>query len=237
MLTNHRRATWYSLALLAACVVSLAAVGRHLPALAPETSLPFIGHVDSAVYRSMDDFRVTPLTWLFRFLNVVGGGIVTIPLRAVVSIYLLLRRWWRKATAFMLTWLVSEIALTVLKAYFHRGRPKQPLVSVSGYSFPSGHAVAGAALAVALVLAFFPAGERRRWEWAAAGFAFVMGFSRVYLNAHWFSDVVAGVLLGSGIAIGAAVLVTDVRDVVLRRRGVSIAEQIAEDPEAAKPPV
>jgi membrane-associated phospholipid phosphatase len=237
MLTNHRRALWYSLALLAACVMSLAAVGRHPPALAPETTLPFIGHFDSALYRWMDDIRVTPLTWLFRFLNVVGGGIVTIPLRAVVSIYLLLRRWWRKATAFMLTWLVSEIALSVLKAFFHRGRPMQPLVSVSGYSFPSGHAVAGAALAVALVLAFFPAGERRRWEWAAAGFAFVMGFSRVYLNAHWFSDVVAGVLLGSGIAIGAAVLVTEIRDVVLRRRGVTLAEQIAEDPEAAKPPV
>jgi undecaprenyl-diphosphatase len=97
--------------------------------------------------------------------------------------------------------------------------------------------VAGAAVAVALVLAFFPAGERRKWEWAAAGFAFVMGFSRVYLNAHWFSDVVAGVLLGSGIAIGAAVLVTEIRDVALRRQGVSLAEQIAEDPEAAQPPV
>jgi membrane-associated phospholipid phosphatase len=237
MLTNHRRALWYALALLVACVFSLIAVGRHPPNLAPVTTVPFIGHVDLAVSHAMDDIRVGPLTLLFRFLNVAGGGLVTIPLRVVVSVYLLARRWWRKAVAFLLTWALSEYALSALKAFFHRGRPPVRLVEISGYSFPSGHAVAGAALAVALVLAFFPAGERRRWEWAAAGFAFVMGFSRVYLGAHWLSDVVAGVLLGSGIAIGSAVLVTEVRDVALRRRGVSVAEQIADDPEAAHPPV
>ena len=238
MLTNHRRALWYALGLLAACVLALVAVGRH-PAGVPGTvtTVPVVGRLDGSMYRWMDDIRVDPLTLLFRFLNVAGGGLVTIPLRAVVSVYLVARRWWRKAAAFVLTWIVSEIALTVLKMYFHRTRPLDPLVMTKGFSFPSGHAVAGAAVAVGIVLAFFPAGERRRWEWAAAGFAFVMAFSRVYLNAHWFSDVVVGVLLGSGIAIAAAVLVTEVRDIALRLQGVTVAEQIAEDPEAAEPPV
>jgi membrane-associated phospholipid phosphatase len=238
MLTDHRRALWYALGLLAACVLALVAVGHHAPGTpATATTFPAVGRFDASMYRWMDDIRVGPLTLLFRFLNVAGGGIVTIPLRTVVSAYLLVRRWWRKAAAFILTWIVSEIALTVLKAYFHRPRPLQPLVDTRGFSFPSGHAVAGAAVAVGIVLAFFPPGERRRWEWIAAGFAFVMAFSRVYLNAHWFSDVVAGVLLGSGIAIASAVLVTEIRDIALRRRGVSLGEQLAEDPEAAQPPV
>jgi len=238
VLTNHRRALWYALGLLAACVLSLWAVGRHPLGADPTlTTVPFVGHLDASMYRWMDDIRTPPLTALFRFLNVAGGGLVTIPLRASVSVYLLIRRWWRKAAAFMLTWALSEVALTYLKAYYHRGRPPDPLVITKGYSFPSGHAVAGAAVAVGIVLAFFPAGERRKWEWAAAAFAFVMAFSRVYLNAHWFSDVVAGVLLGSGIAIACAVLVTEIRDVALRRAGVSVAEQVAEDPEAAAPPV
>jgi undecaprenyl-diphosphatase len=171
------------------------------------------------MYRWMDDIRVAPLTWLFRLLNVIGGGLVTIPIRVVASLILALQRRWRALAAFLLTWAASELVLTWLKAWFHRGRPPAPLVETVGYSFPSGHAVAGAATAVALVLAFMPAGhERRVWEWIAAAFAFVMAFSRVYLYAHWFSDVVAGVLLGSGIAIGAAALTTEVRDLLVARR-------------------
>jgi undecaprenyl-diphosphatase len=95
------------------------------------------------------------------------------------------------------------------------------VVATIGHSFPSGHAVAGAATAVALVLVMIPPGrKRRRWEIAAVAFAFVMSLSRVYLDAHWFSDVVAGVLLGAGVALGSAALTTEVRDIVMRRRAL-----------------
>jgi len=219
MLIDHRRAFLYALALLAGLAFIGFAVGRHPPEVAPQTTIGFVGSLDLKVYRWMDDIRNTPLTWLFRFLNVVGSGIVTIPVRAVASIAVAVRRRWRAFGAFVVTWAGSELLQTFLKSWFHRGRPPGALVVTKGFSFPSGHAVAGAATAVALVLAFFPPGERRRkWEWIAIGFAFVMAFSRVYLYAHWFSDVVAGVLLGFGIAIGSAALATEVRDLVLRGR-------------------
>jgi undecaprenyl-diphosphatase len=145
---------------------------------------------------------------------------VTIPLRIGVSVWLIVRTRWRALAAWLLTWAVAELVLAGAKAFFHRGRPPGPLVDVSGtFSFPSGHAVAGAATAVALVLVLLPAGpKRRRWELAAVAFAFVMALSRVYLQAHWFSDVVAGVLLGAGVALGSAGLVTEIRDITLRRR-------------------
>jgi membrane-associated phospholipid phosphatase len=218
MFADHRRVLWYALALLASLGFVLVAVGRHPPVLAPLTSLPIVGRFDQQMYDAVDHIRVTPLTWLFRFLNVVGGGLVTIPIRAIASIYLLARRWWRRAAGFIVTWAVSELVLTWLKVWFHRGRPLGGLVDIVGYSFPSGHATAGAATAVALVLAFFTAGPtRRKWEWIAVAFAFVMAFSRVYLHAHWFSDVVAGVLLGSGIALGTFALANEIATLALGR--------------------
>jgi undecaprenyl-diphosphatase len=195
------------------------AVGRHPPELAPKTTLPFVGEFDLSVYHWMDDIRNGVLTLLARVLNVLGGGIVTIPLRVVVAVWLAFRKRWRAFATWVITWAAAELILTAAKAFFHRGRPPLPLVDVVGFSFPSGHAVAGAATAAALVLVLLPAGPaRRRWEFVAIGFAFVMALSRVYLNAHWFSDVVAGVLLGAGVALGSAGLVTEVRDIALRRK-------------------
>ena len=219
MLTNHRRAIGWSVVLLGAMIFVFAAVGRHPPLLAPKTTLPFVGEFDLSVFHWMDDVRNAVLTFLARFLNVLGGGAVTIPLRIAVTALLLIRKRWRALATWVITWAAAELIVTGAKTFFHRGRPPLPLVDVVGFSFPSGHAVAGAATAVALVLVLLPPGPaRRRWELAAIGFAFVMAMSRVYLNAHWFSDVVAGVLLGAGVALGSAGLVTEVRDVALRRR-------------------
>ena len=72
MLTDHRRALWYALALLASLGFVLFAVGKHPASLAPLTTLPFVGRFDQQMYDAVDRIRVTPLTWLFRFLNVVG---------------------------------------------------------------------------------------------------------------------------------------------------------------------
>ena len=220
MLTNHRRAFRFSFGLLVTVVFLLVAVGRHAEHEAPLTNLVFIGEFDGMVLRWTDDVRNGVFTAICTVLSVIGGGLVTIPLRFAVSAWLLFRRRFVAFSAFVLTWVASEALLTWLKIFFHRGRPPDPLVTVNGFSFPSGHAVAGAALAVALVLVAFPPGpERRKWERVAMAFTFVMALSRVYLAAHWFSDVVTGVVLGAGIAIGSAALVTEVTN-ALSARGV-----------------
>jgi len=218
-LRNHRRALMYSLALLGAMIAIFAVVGRHPGQPGTTTTLPIVGRFDGGVYRRMEDVRTAWLTWIAKALNLIGGGVVTIPLRSAVAIYLAIRRRWRAFAGWVLTWVLAEVMLTVTKAWYVRTRPSNALVITKGFSFPSGHAVAASATAVAIVLVTLPAGPRRRkWELLAIAFSFVMALSRVYLNAHWFSDVVAGVLLGAGVALGSVALATEIRDLLLRGR-------------------
>jgi len=233
LLTDHRRALLYGGVLIALTIGMLLGVGIHPTALAPITTLPVIGHVDASSYGRIVQVRGSFLTTIFKLFDVTGSGIVTIPLRLVLLGVLLWRRRWGATAAFALAWLTSEIGVGVLKMTFHRGRPPIPLVVTSGYSFPSGHATAGAAIAVSVVLAFLPHGARRRkWIGAAIAFAFSMAFSRVYLGAHWLSDVETGVLLGTSLAVLSFAVVDEIRHVALRR--AATGDRMADD---VAPPV
>lgn len=225
MLADHRRTFVHAAALLFAMLVVFVAVGRNDVAAAPGTTFAPIGRLDLEVFELMGEIRAGWLTEVARALNVLGAGVVTIPLRMVVGGWLGWRRRWRALAVWLATWGLAEVVLASAKAFFHRGRPPSPLVDVVGHSFPSGHAVAAAATAVSLVLVLMPSGRRRRkWEAVAVAWASVMAFSRVYLHAHWLSDVVAGVLLGTGIALAVASVVTEVRDHLIRRTRHAPAE-------------
>lgn len=61
-----------------------------------------------------------------------------------------------------------------------------------GYSFPSGHATSVMAFAIA-IFAYFD----KKWSFIGFIFALIMGFSRVYLIAHYFTDVIFGFIIGT----------------------------------------
>jgi undecaprenyl-diphosphatase len=169
--------------------------------------------VDDAVLRWMVGVRSDPLTAVAKVLNVLGSVWVTLPVRLVVVAYLAIRRRWWHAAAFAGAVIVSEVLVGLLKGLYDRPRPPGSLVETSGGSFPSGHAMAASVTVVALVIALFPPGAGRRWAWGVVAvlFSLLMALSRAYLAAHWASDAVAGVLLGTTIALGSAVVVEMVR--------------------------
>ena len=217
LLDNHRRAALYATLLFAGMLCMLVGVGRHPTDLAPLTTVRAIGVFDSTLYDAIVPHRADALTALFKIFDLTGKGLFTIPLRLALLIVLLVRRRWAAATGFALTWALSELLIEVLKPWYARGRPPLPLVGTGTFSFPSGHATAGAAIAVGIVLAFLRPGHRRRvWFLVAILFSFAMAFSRVYLGAHWFSDVVVGTLLGAGIAIAISAITVEVRDLIFQ---------------------
>jgi undecaprenyl-diphosphatase len=183
------------------------------------TTRDAIQQVDDAFLDLVESLRWTPLVELAKVFNFVGGTWCNWAIRFVVIAILVYRRNWLSLSAFVLAIVVSEALIGPMKALYDRPRPPHSLVETSGASFPSGHAVSAAVTAVGLVIVLLPPGHTRWvWERRAALYASLMALSRVYLGAHWLSDVVAGVLLGCGVAIACPALLVDLRVRVRARR-------------------
>ncbi len=122
--------------------------------------------------------------------------------RLGVAIALLVRR----EKLLLYGWLVAFIgggALDwALKTIFRRDRPSfpNPFVHVLGYSFPSGHAM-GSLIGYGMLAYLIAHSVRRRGidvlvAICAGVLVLLIGFSRLYLGAHYLSDVLAGFAAG-----------------------------------------
>jgi membrane-associated phospholipid phosphatase len=126
------------------------------------------------------------------------GGTVGMPILATVAA-LTMALWWRQWSPIVLVALtgLGSLALTTVgKAAVGRARP--PLADAvppfeTSFAFPSGHSLNSMALA-GIVAYLLIRRQRRRWARittlvVAVTFAVTMGLSRVYLGAHWLTDV------------------------------------------------
>lgn len=127
------------------------------------------------------------------------GGIAV--LASGLALYLCLKRdhYWLLA---VLTMPAGMALNMLLKLAFARQRPvfDEPLLHLATFSFPSGHAAYSTMLYG--LLAAYVAHRVDRWQWrlasvlACAALIGLIAFSRLYLGAHYLTDVVAGVLEG-----------------------------------------
>lgn len=116
----------------------------------------------------------------------------------------------RAAVVAVVAGAVGSVASPVTKALVGRERPalEAGLTTAGGGSYPSGHALASATVVLVLLLVLAPPARSRavlvgRWA-AGALFCLVVGVDRVWLGAHWPTDVLGGWLLAVTIASLAA---------------------------------
>ncbi|WP_430335524.1 phosphatase PAP2 family protein [Rhodococcus sp. ACT016] len=158
--------------------------------------------VDQSVLDWMLDRRTACLTDTFTAITHSGGTVAVFLISAVATIALLTRH--RTAEAVMIAgaMLSGWTAMSLLKHLFARERPPLPdrLVDLDSYSFPSGHAMMSAILACvlgAVVVRAVAPGIRRIGLLVLLGcYTLAVGISRVYLAAHWLTDVLAGWAFG-----------------------------------------
>lgn len=190
---DRRWAAWLALAFgLAFAVLAV------LVALDPPDP-PLLGGID----RAWRDIALGAPGWaetVSHRLKTLGAGLVMVPLRIVVAVWLLARRRYAALGAWLLAWAVADLAAFVLKPWIGRVRPD----GSSATSFPSAHAKTAAQVAVGLALLVTASVRRQALVWAlAVAWIVAMAVSRTVLDEHWLSDVVAGSALGAACALGA----------------------------------
>jgi undecaprenyl-diphosphatase len=173
---------------------------------------------DDVVNRWAVSAEWDPAVTVAKVLDFIGSSFVTWPLVLVVAAWLAWRRRWEALATWIFAMVLSQILIGPVKNLYMRARPPLSLVETTSWSFPSGHSVATATIAIAAVIVLVKAGPKRRnLEMLAAAFAVVMALSRVYLRAHWLTDVAAGVALGAAVAILCAAIMHRIDD---HRRGI-----------------
>lgn len=132
------------------------------------------------------------------------GGISVLTLFALIALGLLLIMGKRLSALMLVIGLAGGVALSEgLKAVFERERPPAVYQAVQtlNASFPSGHALLATVfyltLGVMLTRAFPRRGLKIYVLGSAVFVALLIGLTRIYLGAHWASDVFAGWSVGA----------------------------------------
>lgn len=144
------------------------------------------------------------LTKLAFVLTSVGNGIPIIIIVVITIGILLLRKRWRFALLSSIAILGATVLQIFIKSFIQRIRPLNSLETVSpgifSASFPSGHAITAIVFVSLLVYSYKDDIKNTATEYlfitTASMFFITVGLTRIYLNAHWFSDVIAGMSLG-----------------------------------------
>lgn len=135
--------------------------------------------------------------------KIIHYGFGTTPLAAFtlsIAAYLFYRRHRNDSLLLVAATLGALIIIEIVKWSIHSPRPLNSIIQVTKYSFPSGHVFVTVALLGALTYLIWQHFKSRDAK-ILSGILFVLisllvGFDRIYLNVHWFSDILGAYSLG-----------------------------------------
>lgn len=186
--------------------------------------------MDTTWYKDVNNFAVHT-GWLHGFMKVYavyGVGIFAV---------LVLGAWWyarsqddppRAVAASVWAAAGTLVAVAVNQVIVHAAARPRPYIAMphaevlvarsTDFSFPSDHAVtAGAAAAGLWIIARYSGTATRAIAAVGTLLALLLAFARVYVGAHYPSDVAAGLLIGAAIAVVGWLLLNAVLTAVVTR--------------------
>ena len=184
-------------ALLAVLAVALYVFLAYLTVLAGDPA-PTAG--DAEALDLARDLQAGWLTDLAEVVSSLGAPAVSLAVGGLAGLALAVRRHWAEVAVLVIAMAIVVVGVGVIKDVVDRPRPPGGLIDTKGSGFPSGHAAYSAvypSLAVAFVVRLRP-GLTSSSAIVVVGIilAATIGLTRVYLRAHYLSDVAAGWGLG-----------------------------------------
>jgi undecaprenyl-diphosphatase len=156
--------------------------------------------LDDAVLGALRQVQSPGLDLAARVVSALGSEVLVV-LMVLLLIVLGWQRRWGAMVGLVLTVGGAQLLNDVLKDWFHRTRPAplEGLIPAQAFSFPSGHAMVGAAFY--LVVGYLAWRLLHgRWRIVCAAclvlIALLIGLARLYLGVHYLTDVIAGYIAG-----------------------------------------
>jgi membrane protein DedA with SNARE-associated domain/membrane-associated phospholipid phosphatase len=186
-------------ALLAAGVMLVAGAWLFLGVLEDVLSGDPLVRFDQTAFTSLQSLRTPWVDGLMVAITEVGSVHVAVPVIGAVALLLAIKRCWRTLAYWFAAVGFAQALVWVLKLTVARARPSALYAGIEQYSFPSGHATSAIVLygfLAFLLLQGRNAKVRVGGSAIAVAFILLIALSRLYLGAHWFSDVLAGLSVG-----------------------------------------
>lgn len=159
--------------------------------------------INEALFHLFRGARQPALDNVMINITLLGQKQVIYPVILIVFGYLLYSRHFREASHALMLAIFGAGSVFIFKHVIESQRPWGIMSNAETYSMPSGHTVLSFVLYVGLAFIIANSMHAKRWRWVVYASAFIIsfaiGFSRLYLGAHWFTDVFSGWLLGGAI--------------------------------------
>jgi undecaprenyl-diphosphatase len=125
---------------------------------------------------------------------------ILLAITLAISAFLFLRSYQGESLLLLGSMGGDTVLVATFKSLVHSPRPSNGLVANSGFSFPSGHTT-GSIVFCGLITYFVwqhwkTPKPRALLVTLSVTISSIVSFDRLYLNVHWFSDVLGGVMLG-----------------------------------------
>lgn len=160
-----------------------------------------LGRFDVALSAQLSEHASDQQLRIFAAVTDLGDKRFLIPLAAIIAVLMLIRRRTFLATAWIVATAGGALLNAGLKAIFERSRPEHVhgFATADGWSFPSGHS-SGSFIVYGLLAYLIVLQTAPRYHVPVAAIAMLtivcVGFSRVVLQVHYFSDVLGGYAVG-----------------------------------------